>query len=179
MLRLPVVDKVICKLSWGSGGNGGLAVFDKTNSTVRHMEKSKREVSQLSSLVAISDPPNPPNPPLKGIARDGDSSQFEPNPPNPPIYRNVGNTDRICLIKNWPTQLCIQDFYVYGLELLRDDIGHLRKYLPSESGRRLEALGCYINHWLVAMDSESEEHKKQNVGRRAANLWLLKFFGTV
>ena len=60
-----------------------------------------------------------------------------------------------------------------GLALLREDRTFVRKRTEWSSYRE-ERLRAYREHWIRAADAEPLEHRKDNAGRRAANLWLLE-----
>jgi hypothetical protein len=59
-------------------------------------------------------------------------------------------------------------------ELLSDDKAFLLKRLPITTKERKTVTESYKAIWLEAMEAERAEHKKQNAGRRKANLWLLR-----
>ena len=63
---------------------------------------------------------------------------------------------------------------VVGIQLLKDDIKHIRSItsnLPYD--RRKSVLRGYIDNWVSAMGECDCAAQKQNMGRRAANLYLL------
>ena len=57
-------------------------------------------------------------------------------------------------------------------EPLEDDLKFIHRNLPSDPKERRQAVVHYRRIWLAAMDAEPVRHKKQNVGRTAANTWL-------
>ncbi len=59
-----------------------------------------------------------------------------------------------------------------GAQLLRDDCHFLLSHLPSFVHTRLKVMDDYLARWRVAASRELVQHKKQNVGRYAANRWL-------
>lgn len=64
-----------------------------------------------------------------------------------------------------------------GLELLPDDISFLKlktKYMRESKIRPV--LSKYVIIWIDEMAKERIEHRKQNVGRFAANSWLRDLF---
>lgn len=71
-----------------------------------------------------------------------------------------------------PQKLSIQSLADYGLELIPCDIKYLMQRLPIGDERQ-ELLRRYIECWLQGMASEPIDHKKQNAGRRKANLMIL------
>lgn len=62
-----------------------------------------------------------------------------------------------------------------GLDLLRDDITFLRSRMSSVpiKEQRTVILRRYVELWCDTMSSCDNAVKRQNEGRRAANLWLL------
>lgn len=61
-----------------------------------------------------------------------------------------------------------------GCYLLRDDVNFIKKCLKDiPKGRHKVILRVYIDKWQKAMADCKPENLKQNVGRRAANLYLL------
>ena len=59
-------------------------------------------------------------------------------------------------------------------ELTTGDLDFLMDRLPIKSNPRMQALEDYRNRWIAHMDREPQRHKKQNVGRCAANTWLMQ-----
>ena len=102
----------------------------------------------------------------------GDASRIfsEVNSYQPP-EEYVGNT-----AKNEIFRLIVKgpgDLHNFGIKLLREDELFVKRRLSGSLERRLKTLEKYKDIWREAMDKEPVEHKQQNVGRRAANLWLL------
>ena len=62
--------------------------------------------------------------------------------------------------------------YLKPCEPLPEDMGFLLRLLPIKAGLRRELVEGYRREWLQAMAAEPLPHKKQNAGRRAANIWL-------
>ena len=61
-----------------------------------------------------------------------------------------------------------------GIELLRDDIKFIKAQLSNIPLQlRKQHLQTYADTWLSAMESCDNVVRKMNVGRRAANLFLL------
>lgn len=57
-------------------------------------------------------------------------------------------------------------------EVLPDDIKFILRRFPANRGFKKTALNGYKGMWIAAMLLEPVGHKKQNIGRRAANTWL-------
>ncbi len=67
-----------------------------------------------------------------------------------------------------------------GYNIIRDDLKFIEKslhLLPDE--KRRPVLFEYCKRWQQAMDSERDVNKRQSAGRRAANLFLLKYTGGI
>lgn len=65
-----------------------------------------------------------------------------------------------------------------GYDLVKDDLKFIEKslnLLPSDKQKLV--LFEYSKRWQQAMDGERDSNKRQSVGRRAANLFLLKYTG--
>ncbi len=61
-----------------------------------------------------------------------------------------------------------------GCYLLQDDVVFLKLMLESVNViDRLNVLDKYIEKFKDGIESEIDVHKKQNVGRKEANKWLL------
>jgi hypothetical protein len=61
-----------------------------------------------------------------------------------------------------------------GCKLLRDDITWLQRVLkPIPKTQRRTTMLRYIEVWQEHYEKEIVQYKKDNAGRRAANLWLL------
>lgn len=62
-----------------------------------------------------------------------------------------------------------------GINLLKDDITFIKRQLVTIPNQlRRPALEQYCEVWIAAMDSCDNPIKRDNIGRRAANLWLLE-----
>lgn len=70
----------------------------------------------------------------------------------------------------------IKQLQEYGLDVLHEDWLFLSAQLPVDDDECDEAVKSYIAVWLQAMKQEPLNHKKQNVGRRAANTFLREKF---
>ena len=55
---------------------------------------------------------------------------------------------------------------------LEDDLKFIHRNLPSDPKERRQAVVHYRRIWLAAMDAEPARHRKQNAGRKTANIWL-------
>lgn len=61
-----------------------------------------------------------------------------------------------------------------GCKLLRDDIVFLQRVLkPMQKAQKRALMLRYIKVWQIHIENENVEYRKDNAGRRAANLWLL------
>ena len=61
-----------------------------------------------------------------------------------------------------------------NIKVLRDDVLFVRKMLNNFSyHNRKRIFAKYCSIWLGAMHECIEENKKENVGRKKANYWLL------
>lgn len=63
-------------------------------------------------------------------------------------------------------------FIGLGIDVLPEDIAHLRWFLPKDGPEHNVAVREYVERWQAARDAEPAEQKKQNRGRFAANTWL-------
>ena len=63
-------------------------------------------------------------------------------------------------------------FIGLGIDVLPEDIAHLRWFLPRGIPEHNAAVREYVERWQAAMDAEPADQKKQNRGRFAANDWL-------
>ena len=62
-----------------------------------------------------------------------------------------------------------------GVELLRDDIKFINTQITGMSQpERRAVLSKYCEVWLSTMESCNNPIKRDNIARRAANLWLLE-----
>ena len=66
------------------------------------------------------------------------------------------------------------DLHNLGLELVREDELFIERHLRGNINRRLAMMEEYADIWRDAMNAEIVSHRKQNAGRRAANLRLLR-----
>jgi hypothetical protein len=67
-----------------------------------------------------------------------------------------------------------------GCKLLRDDITFLQRVLRTiPKPQRRAIMLRYIEVWQQACEKEIVEYKKDNAGRRPANLWLLNITNTI
>jgi hypothetical protein len=55
-------------------------------------------------------------------------------------------------------------------DVLQMDLAHIKKYLPVGTAARNRVLQGYVETWLAAAESEPASHRKDNAGRRAANI---------
>lgn len=60
-----------------------------------------------------------------------------------------------------------------GLELVQDDVRFIRERIGTRADWQ-DLLGEYQVRWLLAAATEPAPHRRINVGRRAANQWLLE-----
>lgn len=66
----------------------------------------------------------------------------------------------------------------HGIQLLRDDIlflEHALNKVPSERHKGL--LRRYCQEWLYTLKENDKSCSAQNMGRRAANIWLREYVG--
>lgn len=64
-----------------------------------------------------------------------------------------------------------------GIELLRDDIKHIKRSLLGYARHTHKAiLQQYTEAWLKAMANEPDPIRKQNAGRRAGNALLTDLY---
>ena len=67
---------------------------------------------------------------------------------------------------------------INGIHLLKDDIVFIKACLakmPSKSHKTI--LSRYAEEWLQGMRETDIVYRRQNLGRRKANLWLLGVVG--
>ena len=81
-------------------------------------------------------------------------------------------TDEAELSEEAPLPLTMEYFRAQRVELLPEDLAFLRWYLPRAAPSRNDAIGRYIDTWLMAAAAEPVLHRKENAGRYAANSWL-------
>jgi hypothetical protein len=65
-------------------------------------------------------------------------------------------------------ELLIQDL------MLREDHKFLNDMISKLGLSQADTRSAYKKQFIAGMDSEPVEHKKNNAGRRRANLWLLE-----
>lgn len=70
--------------------------------------------------------------------------------------------------------LKLEHFTKTGIWPLPEDLAFINARFPVDIEGQQKAFRCYTQAWLAAMDAEELEHKKQNAGRRAANLAVLR-----
>jgi len=92
------------------------------------------------------------------------SKELSAIPPNPPLTTSF-------VEPNIPLEG--DHFLSLGLEALPDDLRFLQQFLPKASKPRNKIIREYIGRWHQALKQESVGHRKQNAGRRAANLWVM------
>lgn len=62
----------------------------------------------------------------------------------------------------------------HGIHLLRDDVTFIRSKLANfDYDERKTILRHYVEVWCDAMEDTSNAAQAMNLGRRAANLWLI------
>ena len=64
----------------------------------------------------------------------------------------------------------IDVFTDQGVHVLPEDLTFIHRCLPIKN--RDAVIDQYVVVWLEAMNGEPTAHRKNNVGRRAANTWL-------
>lgn len=65
-----------------------------------------------------------------------------------------------------------------GISPLRDDLRFIKRlllFVPDNQRRAF--LSAYVEEWLLGMGESTIDAQKMNLGRRRANLWLLKELG--
>ena len=61
---------------------------------------------------------------------------------------------------------------------MRDDLRFIKRlllFVPDNQRRAF--LSAYVEEWLLGMGESTIDAQKMNLGRRRANLWLLKELG--
>lgn len=52
------------------------------------------------------------------------------------------------------------------------DAAHIKKHLPVGTAARNRVLLAYVDTWLQAAEAEQKPHRRDNAGRRAANIGI-------
>lgn len=72
-----------------------------------------------------------------------------------------------------PLELAIERLRLDGLDLRYEDGKFIRERIGTRANWKA-LLQEYSDRWLLAAATEAAPHRRQNVGRRAANSWLLE-----
>lgn len=84
-------------------------------------------------------------------------------------HLNIGRTGS-SLYRSPPT---FEELKYYGCIALADDLKFLAVRLPKTAEQYDNCIATYADKWRQGMKNEPVDFKRQNAGRRHANLWLL------